>query len=319
MSSLLANVNTIQTTPIQNPIPKTNQTPVSVEKSVSGKDEGDVFVSENNNQQKASAKSKRMKIIAGIVGGAILLPIAIGVGALKYQSHYIKKAQKVFQNAFMRDDISVEETKQILERYRNINEIKETDKFIDALFLEAKKNFGLDNSNIKIEHTSMKKGIAGLADAYLGVIKINSDLTSRSKYINFIHHELRHFKQQYLAANLSFEDLIQSQIDGIAASNCEQAIKEYAQLSGTKRAMERDLLHTFNLSRFDISNVPERLRSFAKKVIDTNKDTVQLELNVKNNPSDKVSYKAYRKCFIEDDAFNVGESMKKLLGFIIPV
>ena len=63
---------------------------------------------------------------------------------------FINKTQKIFKKVFIRDDISREETVQILNHYKNIGKIKDKEKYIKALFNETKTNYGFAKGSLDI-------------------------------------------------------------------------------------------------------------------------------------------------------------------------
>lgn len=125
----------------------------------------------------------------------------------------IDEVQKSFQDVFMRKDISQSEALKMIQRYHQIEMIGITgskEEYINALYEEAKKNFGFEDLPISIRSKSGCIGgnprMLGFTDP-LGEIIIRSDIPN-DKIFNTIHHELRHVKQNYYAFNFDAEEFV---------------------------------------------------------------------------------------------------------------
>ena len=149
-------------------------------------------------ENKTNNKNNTKNILLGL-GAATVATLGTVYGVKKYQVKNIKNIQKAFQETFMRDDITVEQTREMLKRYKAIEKIKDRKEYIQALFDEAKKNYGLENSNIKLIFED-KKGYAGFCKRDNSEISITTSC-SRSHILNTIHHEFRHAKQHNMVFN----------------------------------------------------------------------------------------------------------------------
>ena len=186
-------------------------------------------------------------------------------GVKKYQVKNIKNIQKAFQETFMRDDITVEQTKEMLKRYKEIEKIKDREEYIKALFEEAKKNYGFEKNPIKLIFED-KKGSNGFCKGDNSAICITPSC-SRSRILNTMHHEFRHAKQHlYSQPERYFRDKLNNIMDAYIDKNQsitpEKAIEllrqevipekyqEWANKCRTARAnyagMEKDFVATWN-------------------------------------------------------------------------
>lgn len=231
--------------------------------------------------------------------GSFALALIGGViGIRKYKASYIEKAQKTFQEVFMRDDITKEETIKMLKRYKDIQKIKNKEEYAKAIFKEAKKNYGFEkfeNVSMEFDKTSDKFMGDSLGQAlYNGEIRILSE-SKREQLINSIHHELRHQKQHFYSLNYDIDKTIENFL-----YDAEPIFKKYI----NKESLEK----MWNM-KFDKSNVPEKYYEFAQKCIE----------NLKNHIKADVDINGYKKQFVEADAYKAGDSIDKLLKGFIPV
>ena len=217
----------------------------------------------------------------------------------------IKKAQKVFKEAFLRDDINRKETINILNRYREISKIKDKNEYIKAVYEEGKKNFGLEFLNLKLSISKMdEKNVVGSYNSTKALLKINEKM-HRKDVIDTLHHELRHVKQDFLMANYSPKEF---------ASATMWASGGLWQLqSNNERSIEAVYTCYFNnhgITR-DSSVVPQKLEEYVKKLIKAQRDYV------KSNIVEGRINQEYYNNFKEVDARNCGESISNILKWFI--
>ena len=139
--------------------------------------------------------TKKVIIGTGIATAAALAGI-MAIGARRVD--YIAKAQKTFQETFMRNDISREETINLLKEYKEIYKINDKETFINTLFENAKKNYGLSHLNFRIEKVDLPKSkVASMRPDGTFTVNKNLDL-DKDSLINIVFHEFRHAKQNEL-------------------------------------------------------------------------------------------------------------------------
>ena len=165
----------------------------------------------NKNKKKDSA----VKFILGTLG--------VGVGFLAvgkwHNTSKLKKIGKKLSEIFERE-ISAGDAKEITDRYKKILEVKDDKEYLEKLFSQLKKDFGLERSTIKlnIENFSRKKApnwAAMLSDTgvVLTVRTIDGKFASRKNLFSTLFHEFTHRKQDdiAIATNLAeYEDAIAS-------------------------------------------------------------------------------------------------------------
>lgn len=137
----------------------------------------------------------------------------------------LPKVQNTFKDVFMRDDLTLEQTKQMLNEYKQLA-YKRVDKkvsmedYAKSLFETATKNYGLDHAGIQLDTTKMSKDCSGVGGFFhepsCSVHLYN--VHSKEMLFSVIHHELRHAKQsQAVSECISLED----QLKVIAKSSYE--------------------------------------------------------------------------------------------------
>ena len=166
----------------------------------------------------------------------------------------LQETQKTFQEVFLRNDISEEETLDMIKRYHQIELAGITgskDEYTYLIFEEVKKNFGLANIQNSLELKSGKIGKHQKTLAYttpIGDVIMRNDLT-RKEIFNVIHHELRHVKQNYYAFNYNPE--------------------EFVRLSQPKNMeIPKEIFEIAYDCTPDITNIEEENLDFAKKSFD---------------------------------------------------
>ena len=249
---------------------------------------------------KKSKLSKKQKTWIKI-GTVVATVAAIAVTAREI---FIKKAQKVFQEAFLRDDINRKETINILNRYREVAKIKDKNEYIKAVYEEGKKNFGLKNLKLKLSISKMdKKNVVGSYNSTKALLKINEEM-HRKDVIDTLHHELRHVKQDFLMANYSPKEF--------ASAKMWASGGLYQLQSNNERSIEAVYTCYFNNHGIirDPSVVPQKLEDYVKKLIKAQRDYVE-----SNIVDGKINQEYYNN-FKEVDARKCGESIDRILKWI---
>ena len=149
-----------------------------------------------------TGKTKRNVLLAS--GGAL----AIGsVAFLLNRRMTLEKAQKIFQNTFMNNDISLDDTSKMIAEFKAISKIDDVSDYIKALFDSARKHYGLEHLDLKLSIEDLGVGKLGAMDA--GNTLHVSKNAKRNKLVEIIFHEFRHAKQNDLMATSDLERYIQ--------------------------------------------------------------------------------------------------------------
>ncbi len=263
--------------------------------------------------EQVPTNSKTKKLFVGL--GAIASTVVFGIVAVKQKKvPALEEAQKVFKDVFMRNDITLTETKQILENYKNISKIKDKEEYIRAIFKEAKKNYGFGDVEMPLNVLGkMRKSarVETMGGAHVSIDK-GVDISLRSESpINAVHHELRHIKQHYLAANYSKNDYYEAVFENLynnglrdknGISNSFKSFEDY--YKNMSVVVDNCIMNVEKMyGSLTRSNVKPEQYEFAKKCIDNQRKYIDAHL-------DKPGY---LNQFVEKDAYNAGDSIEKLL------
>ena len=256
-------------------------------------------------------KEKREKAIKIFILGWIIKAAVTVVGLKLYRNNYINRAQKTFQEVFMRDNITKEETIEMLKRYKEIKKIKNKDEYMQKLFDEVKKNFGFKEGCLELKTftNAERKDSAGYVQKLRHFVNINRDQENKQIF-NSIHHEMRHKQQEYFIMNY--------------CENPKEFIKNFPEVTLDEKeisdnfikAILRDRpkwLEQFNLKKLDKNNVPEKYREYVEKLL---KDLKTYEEATRVNGTWN---KGYYENFLEVDARQAESKIAKLLGGFIPI
>lgn len=260
--------------------------------------------------------SKQNKILLTL--GGVITTILGSVLAVKgYRSHQITKGiekieqkflklqedmpkvQNTFKNVFLRDDITEKEALEMLNRYKEVEKISITgtkEEYAKALFDEAKRNYGFENSKLKIHFIDLNSLEEG-GSFCPSFARVNISSTNPiERLMNVIHHEFRHAKQAFYAVNAEPDRYVQAMKEAKKGTIFEKNIPT-----------AEDILKPFNMTKPDKSLVPNKYKSFVEDVIQGAKEhtycageTGEKYITNKN----------------EIDARFAGESIAKLFGLM---
>lgn len=285
----------------------------------------------------SQTKSKKNKtgLTLGCIGLAVVGTLFAVKGVHSYRTnkalHEIDKkflnlqeklpeVQKTFKNIFLREDITEKETLEILNRYKEIEKIGVTEskeKYIEALYKEANKNYGIEPIKLRLEDVSEKKTIGGRTSSINHYIYINPNV-KKDELIDVIHHELRHAKQNILAYNynpekfkqsvayphtFNYDKEVQRYVDELIDAGILDNLKIRDKIAEKFQGKLDNIVQKF-LGQPNIDKVPKEQRSFAEKLLDSSLKTDYSEYNQ--------SHEYYKNRFFEIDARYAGESMAKL-------
>jgi hypothetical protein len=269
-----------------------------------------------SNKQPMSKKTKIFLNLGGIATAVIGAVLAVK----GYKSHKITKtldqieqkfvklkenvpeAQKTFKDVFLRSDISEKETIEMLDRYKDIEKLGITgtkEEYIQAAFKEAKRNFGFEDCNFKLEFSAKNSNELGGATGVGKKVTFNPS-TKTADVQNVMHHEMRHMKQHYLAVNYDPPAYINALHERVSCiPEVKISKKEFDEVVEDSL---NDIKESFNIRDFSRNNVPSELREYAQKCIDSCRHYVHAEVN----------YDKYYNNFLEIDARHAGSEIDKL-------
>lgn len=256
-----------------------------------------------SNKQPMSKQKKTLLALGGFLTAALGTVLAVK----GYRSHQITKGleqieqkflklqenipevQSTFKDVFLRTDITEKEALEMLNRYKEVEKIGITgtkEEYIQAMFKEAKKNYGFDHlpSELRIVDTPIMGDERVLAfTSPLGGIDVRSTI-KHSDIMDTIHHEFRHLKQRQYAFNLSPDEYVR--------------FNQPNNMTIPKEAFEYALGGKAN-----IANIPVQYMEFAEKS----------SKGILSYCSVKDSEAGYLAQWIEQDAYKTGQQIAKLL------
>lgn len=277
-------------------------------------------------ENKTKNKNNTKNILLGL-GAATVATLGTVYGVKKYQVKNIKNIQKAFQETFMRDDITVEQTREMLKRYKEIEKIKDRKEYIQALFDEAKKNYGLENSNIKLifEDSKCANGFCKRDNSAISI----TPSCSRSHILNTIHHEFRHAKQHNMVFNAYPERTEnEAKIRTICDGFIEEMISENMNLKPEDVdaiALYKRAVNEFKENGLEITEKNKKRYEFYKSLIKnenmipetvSEKDKVWVEKcrdGIDNYTDLNDNFGEYYKNFTEIDARKAGCKINKFV------
>lgn len=282
---------------------------------------------------KPSTKSSNDKTIRNVLIGLGATAIAVAGGILGHHAIQVNKLNKAFkaidtkfakleqnlpevqskfQEIFRRKNLTLEQTKEMLAQYKNLERMRidknvSNQDYIRNVFDVASKNYGLENGNIKLTFSSMK-GTSASGDwwALKNQLRVKSGL-SKEQGFSIIHHELRHAKQtQEVVESFPKENNYYKKL----------ALNSYNDSASNKMTMEQfekevwtpdfaeNIISIFNrLKRTGVQKSAEDI-SFAKKCLNAQSEYKGLDENIGE----------YWKNFLEKDARNAESVMNELFG-----
>lgn len=291
---------------------------------------GDSF--ENSQTIKPETKSN-LKKYGLIAGGALALLTAavLGHNALKTMKHNslikkieskfdalsldLPKVQDTFKKVFRRDDLTVEQTKELLTKYKGL-ELLRIDKnvsredYAKAVMKVASEGYDLEHANINLVIKPMKNTKAGGYWCVAQNSVILSDKYSKEYLFEGIHHELRHAKQsQAVSENLDFNKRVAYLKDRGYNSFVEMGSAPKDRTLWEKEIWTPEFTKEIvdsvgeRLARKNVVKTPENIE-FAEKMADAEKNYVDID-------KDFAKYWANDK---EVDARAAETAMNKLFG-----
>ncbi len=300
-----------------------NQTPYSNSYQVSNTTNTLEKTPSNDTVSIGNHKIKKRNVLIGL-GAVAVATIGVVAGVRMHNANTLEKAQKTFQKVFLRDDISLEETKAMLSRYKEIEKIENKEDYIQALFSEAKKNYGLEHTSISCKIEDLGQHTLGASDG-AGDITISKN-AKRKGLINFIHHELRHTKQKDMMLATDSERFVneifrrKASSEAFKESNIYKTMQEIVKKqmpNGTPEEIEEMTMEVLKTRSLPSISAALKAKGLGTKTYsDKYKDYVEKLFDAKANytePNDIINTVKYYCNFLEKDARFAGENMEKVV------
>lgn len=232
-----------------------------------------------------------------------------------------QKLQKSLSEIFMRD-VSSNEVRQMQKKYTELLKINNPEEFTQKAFNEIKKDYGYENSNIKLRinyrgkislpdviKNPKKRTVWGMHDHInlSTIINLNCKPEDKLSFVNkvfvlnYLFHEIKHLQQSHLCYSYNKEKYFNS----ILGSMSE--LQKILAGPSPRETLEKNYLHAFK-------NVPK---------IDTKKHKNLIEKYIENkahykNGTENNSYKEYKQQLLEQEAFQAGKTGRQIIYNGIP-
>ena len=266
------------------------------------------------------SKRNKISIAAGLIGVcAAIYGLAVhGINRISP-----KKLQRMLNDIYMRDDITVDEAKNIAKHFKELGKIKDKEEYADKAFEYVKKLFGLGDKPIEFKAVKTDKKSIGGCHIDNSEINIKYDnKTTNKELLALIHHELRHAKQHWLSFNqypeyaremmikptfkdhISEDSEIAKYVDGLIDKGITSVNELLKHVSEKFGYMIDERINEY-FGKLSPDNVPEKYKEFAQKCMENEKNYIKMEENDK----------AYRQQFVEADAYNIQKQILKIMDW----
>lgn len=234
----------------------------------------------------------------------------------------LPEVQQKFKEAFLRNDLTEEQTKEILNGYKEVEKLGLTsskEEYVKALFEQAKKNYQIYNPKMTVDFKSRNNldvscGFCTHANETIHITPKGLQ-ESRSRLFEIIHHELRHAKQNECLYHCYPKGTVKGEIYHDYLLNKYPDIDEFIEISkeiakeaGTGNYYKKEWQDVAN-KKFNIEKVIEE--RFGKpdpsKVPDEYKKTLE-QINFETSTTIHYPYRMEEK-----DAFKIGNMMRELI------
>lgn len=276
-----------------------------------------------NNIKKEKGLSTTAKAVLAILGTVGTIYGCI-VGRRILNKPSFEVVQKNLSEILGRD-IGVEETRKLLNNYKNIIKNNKTDEYHNQLFQQVKKDMGYENLDIKLIIKKLKdgsfksfkehcnNGSAGAANHEITICPktAQNNLNSSIQRTTFgtMFHEWKHIKQAEIAYRTSPDKLVEAYIEQLKTQNpdyIEQLIKEnkYSRTQALKDL--RSELHK------DLDTLFGKYPKFKAGSDEYKKGLKYIEC-ARNYTTDG---KEYFEQLSEKEAFEIGDKARKIYDYI---
>ncbi len=268
----------------------------------------DNFEKKENNE--LIEKSKKKHLIRNICLG-LVSTIIFGYGAIvlgrKLNKPTFKEVQECFKEIFKKD-LSIEQTKDLIGKYKEICKNKNTDEFIKKMIEQLKKDYGIENVKTELNikklannkfSTKMNQRERGNASPLAKIIIFPR--TSKNKIIRGVQgetfatgfHEMKHIKQYaeaYRANPDKFAEVIYRR--NVKPETLEKKVQE------------------------NIKKAEEEYIKCAKKIKNGDEQTINLQYEqwIKSNPGSHLTKDEYKKALMDKDIDQLIKELKTADG-----
>lgn len=244
---------------------------------------------------------------------------AISVGAVALWKHNNTKKTHQFVKDIFLEEFSAEDAKVIKKKYKDILKIKDKDEFIENAVKELKKDYKIDDIDIKLDK-HFKAGEKGKNSALAAAarhtydplngnecIHVDSSIYDKKTLLGQMTHELRHAKQQKLMYQVATDDEL---MRGHAMRNLwdvpdkekENVLEEFMKDKEVSSRL-KNIVNTMKKHYKGISKIDKNDKNYewGRKILKSHETFAN------------VSEETYQKTFYEIDAKEAQEKMLRLI------
>lgn len=259
------------------------------------------------NKKKSFLQKHFGEILIGV--GVLAAGVFLTKGKLWGKPNFAK-VQKNFAEIFGKKNLTKEETEKLIQKYREIYNIKDKDEFIRQAFNQIKKDFGYENTSITLNicHKRIKsKSSLGASGSYnIQNIKIYAKRT-RARILDTIAHEFKHMKQ--------FESMYRAD-----SKKCTQIVIDMYNLTTSAELKEiyaenpkkfNEVVEEFFLKK-DFGHLPKFKEGSPEYAQSEN--YFEAKMNYSKDKAGK--NKDYRSNLLEQESIRVGSLMHEIANYI---
>lgn len=222
----------------------------------------------------------------------------------------LEQAQTYLKNIFGKD-YTIDETKNILDRYKELDSIADNKEFLNKLFEQLKKDFKAENKNLSLEIWDNAKPVdngvfRGYTEALSRKIGV-ANLPNRLDAVESIFHEFRHIKQNELMYRTDRARLAMQKVVELEKSNNQSYQKILRNAGGDKEKARKVILE-------EVETVYQENWGHLQPL---SKDSAEYSMGLKYLENEENRIPAgddYYKQILEKEAKFVGENAKKLFN-----
>lgn len=230
----------------------------------------------------------------------------------KLDSKNLEEFQIQLKNIFSKD-FSKKDTFNIINRYKQLNEIKDNREFYNKLFEQLKKDFKVENKNLTLELWDKPLPVdggemRGYTEALTRKIGVTA-LEDRIKTSKYLFHEFKHVKQNELMYKTDPQKLINIKVKELEDSN-NASWKEILKSTNGNIAKARKLVEE------EVKNVYKEFWGHLEQVSKTSESYKQGLKYLENEGNRIPPGEHYYEQILEKEAQFVENAAEKLLNLI---
>lgn len=269
-------------------------------------------INETSNQEKQkTGMSTGAKIGLGILGTAAAAYGCV-VGHRMINKPSLEKVAKNFSEIFRRD-VSKDEAQKMVNNYKELLEIKDTEEFCKKAFEQVKKDYGYENIPIKFQNFTTKKNIIGACNTLHQ--RIEANYNNNKQFLGTLIHEFQHLKQHEYAYRTDKKMYIEALYKRILKTETNY-IDETLKLNN----LPKNTMNINNIETATKDTIKNGLNNLfgSKQNFDKNSEYYKQGLKYIDNEAnyiDSTKGKEYFEQLVEKEAYATGDKFKEIYNY----